>query len=326
MNDSVPTVSVFMKSYNHAPFIGEAIDSVIHQDFDDLELIIVDDASTDGSRQIIEHFQSLDDRIQTIFHEHNRGISKTVNDGIDAARGTFIAQIDSDDVWTKDKLRKQLAVVRKRDDVLVWTEGAIIDGSGQPVGQTFSELVGSERKKKSGNIFQELLAGNYILGSSLLYKKQNVGEARYDEALRYVNDYKFLLELARQYEFYYIEEPLTQYRVHEKSTIGCVFSAQTLGVHADRNARQRIRLAMRETAAIGEHMLEQYHDEVPRATQASLYRTYSRRLEDAGDYDRAFSLLLQAIRCDPFGRSTITSVRSMGRLVLHSVTSHSSSG
>ncbi|MGZ4852980.1 MAG: glycosyltransferase family 2 protein [Halobacteriota archaeon] len=326
MNDSVPTVSVFMKSYNHARFIGEAIDSVIHQDFDDLELIIIDDASTDSSRQIIDRFRSRDDRIRTILHEHNRGISKTVNDGIEAARGTFLAQIDSDDVWREDKLRKQLAVVRRHEEVLVWTEGAIIDGSGQPVGHTFSELVGSERKKKSGNIFHELLAGNYILGSSLLYKKQNVGATRYDEALRYVNDYKFLLELARNYEFYYIEEPLTQYRVHEKSTIGCVFAAQTQGLHADLQARQRIRLAMRETAAIGEHMLERYHDELPRATQASLYRTYSRRLEGVSDYDRALGLLVHAIRCDPLSWSTITSARGIGRLVLHGVTSRSSSG
>ncbi|MGZ4847371.1 MAG: glycosyltransferase family 2 protein [Halobacteriota archaeon] len=326
MSDSVPTISVFMKSYNHAPFIGEAIDSVIQQDFDDLELIIIDDASTDSSRQIIERFRSRDDRIRTIFHEHNRGISKTVNDGIEAARGTFIAQIDSDDVWTTDKLRKQLAVAREREDVLVWTEGAIINGNGRPAGHTFSELVGSERKKKSGNIFHELLAGNYILGSSLLYDRQIVGGTRYDEALRYVNDYKFLLELARTYEFCYIDEPLTQYRVHEKSTIGCVFFAQTQGVHADRNARQRIRLAMRETATIGEHMLERYHDELPRATQASLYRTYGRRLEDAGDYDRALSLLVHAIRCDPLSWSAITSARGIGRLVLRSVTSRSSRG
>ncbi|MGZ4925270.1 MAG: glycosyltransferase family 2 protein, partial [Halobacteriota archaeon] len=309
MNDRVPTVSIFMKSYNHAPFIGHAIESVVQQDFDDLELIIIDDASTDGSRQIIERYQSRDERIRTIFHERNCGISRTVNDGIDAARGTFIAQIDSDDVWREDKLRKQLAVVREHDDALVWTEGAIIDGSGQPTGQTFSELVGSARKRKSGNLFQELLAGNYILGSSLLYDRQIVGGTRYDEALRYVNDYKFLLELARTYEFCYIDEPLTQYRVHEKGTISCVFAPQTHGVQADRSAQQRIRLAMRETAAIGEDMLERYHNEVPRATQASLYRTYSRRLEDAGDYDRALSLQVRAIRRDPLSWSTVTSVR-----------------
>ncbi len=324
MSDGTPTVSVFMKSYNHAPFIGEAIASVVQQDFDDLELIVVDDASTDGSRQIIEHFQARDDRIRTIFHDRNRGISKTVNDGIEAARGAFIAQIDSDDVWARDKLRKQLAVARKHQDVLIWTEGAIVNGDGRLAGQTFSELVGSTGKQKSGNLFLELLAGNYVLGSSLLYSRQNVGETRYDEALRYLNDYKFLLELARKYAFCYIDEPLTHYRVHATSTIGCVFTPQTQGVPIEQNAQQRIRLAMRETAAVGEAMLEQCRDELPPATQASLYRTYSRRRENAGDYDRALRLLLRAIRCDPLSRSTLTSVRAMGRLTFHRVAAHSS--
>ena len=81
----MPLVSVFMKSYNHDRFISEAIESVLRQDFEDLELIIVDDGSTDASRQIIESYERQDHRIRSIFHERNLGITKVVNDGIDAA-------------------------------------------------------------------------------------------------------------------------------------------------------------------------------------------------------------------------------------------------
>ncbi|MGZ4893068.1 MAG: glycosyltransferase family 2 protein, partial [Halobacteriota archaeon] len=137
----VPLISIFMKSYNHELYISEAIVSVLNQDFEDLELIIVDDASTDESRQIIERFAEQDPRIRVIFHEQNFGITRVVNDGIDAARGKFIAQIDSDDVWVTDKLRKQLAVVERDENVIVWSEGRLIDQNGRPLGKNFSELV-----------------------------------------------------------------------------------------------------------------------------------------------------------------------------------------
>ena len=76
----MPLVSVFMKSYNHDRFISEAIESVIGQSFEDLELIIVDDGSTDSSRQIIDSYEQQDSRIRSILHKHNLGITKVVNE------------------------------------------------------------------------------------------------------------------------------------------------------------------------------------------------------------------------------------------------------
>ena len=210
--DSAPLVSVFMKSYNHESFITEAIESVLQQDFEDLELIIVDDASTDASRQIIERYAERDPRIRVIFHERNLGISKVVNDGIDAARGKFVAQIDSDDVWMRQKLRKQLAILESNENVIVWSEGELIGENGHSLGKTFSETYGRLTSNKSGAIFQELLEGPYIFASSLLYKRQDIGDLRYDEGLLYLNDYKFELELARKYKFYFFAEPLAKYR------------------------------------------------------------------------------------------------------------------
>src|SRR5665647_2754849 len=100
----MPLVSVVMPSYNHEEFVSESIESVLGQDFDNLELIIVDDASTDSSRQIIQKYAEEDTRIRVILHEANRGIAKTLNDGTEAAKGKFIAIIASDDVWARDKL------------------------------------------------------------------------------------------------------------------------------------------------------------------------------------------------------------------------------
>jgi teichuronic acid biosynthesis glycosyltransferase TuaG len=112
----MPVVSVVMPSYNHERFISRSIESVLGQEFDDFELIIVDDASGDASREIIQRYAAEDTRIRMIFHEANCGISQTMNDGIDAAKGKFIADTASDDVWAKDKLTKQLAVATSNED------------------------------------------------------------------------------------------------------------------------------------------------------------------------------------------------------------------
>lgn len=115
----MPLVSVVMISYNNEKLTAEAIESVLRQDFDDFELIIVDDASTDASRQIIQKYAAENARVRFILHETNCGISKTLNDGTEIAQGKFLAIIASDDVWMKDKLSKQLAVLESDEDLIV---------------------------------------------------------------------------------------------------------------------------------------------------------------------------------------------------------------
>jgi glycosyltransferase involved in cell wall biosynthesis len=292
----MPLVSVFMKSYNHESFISEAIESVLRQDFEDLELIVVDDASTDGSRTVIKRYAQQDARIRMIFHEHNLGITKVVNDGIDAAEGKFIAQIDSDDVWVNHKLRKQLAVLERNENLLVWSEGTIIDGRGRPLGKTFSEFFKTTSKKKRGALFQTLLLGNYIFGSSLMYKKVNLDGLHYDERLMYNNDYKFLLELARKYEFYYIAEPLAKYRIHGKNAL------EGSGPEAPRRRRR----GYAEEVWIRQEMLQQYGGEIPNETKAEMQATLGFCYAELGEYRNAFSSYVQAFKHNPYSWSNLT--------------------
>jgi glycosyltransferase involved in cell wall biosynthesis len=282
-------VSALMKSYNHERFLSESIESVLTQDFDDLELIIVDDASTDASRRIIRSYAERDARIRAIFHERNMGISKTVNDGIDAAQGQFIAQIDSDDVWAEDKLKKQLAVLERDEDLIIWSDGEIIDDSGRSAGKSFTEWFRASSKKKNGNIWHELLEGNYIFSSSVVYKKQNLGKIRYDESLPYINDYKFNLELARNYEFYYLAEPLAQYRVHDRNTI----------CGSGNESKDRLRLAGKEYISICEEMLQQYEDEIRREAKAVMYGKMGEAYYALGEKRKGLHFFLQAVRCNP---------------------------
>jgi len=285
----MPLVSVFMKSFNHESFISEAIESVLNQDFEDLELIVVDDASTDKSRALIEDHANRDARIRMIFHEENSGITTVVNDGINAAEGKFIAQIDSDDVWVSDKIRKQLAVLERNENLIVWSEGEVIDQHGYPLGKSFSELIKSTSKVKSGGLFQTLLTGNYIFGSSLMYKKANLDGLRYDARLLYNNDYKFILELAHKYEFYYIAEPLAKYRLHGKNTL----------VGSGAEATRRRRVAYAEEIWIHQDALREYQAEIIDAGKAEIYHRLGFCHAELGEYRKALACYLLAIKCDP---------------------------
>lgn len=214
----MPLISVVMTSYNYGDYISEAIDSVLAQTFSDLELIIVDDASEDNSKDIICSYMNKSSRIKTIFHQENLGISRSVNDGWNAASGKFIASISSDDIWASDKLEKQLKILQEDEDLVVWTEGEIVDRQGRATGELFTTVHGAEGRKKSGCIFEELLKGNFIFASSRIFKKDLLKGRRYSENLKYLGDYRFAVDMASEYKYYFVEEPLTKYRMHGNNT------------------------------------------------------------------------------------------------------------
>ncbi len=207
-----------MPSFNHGKFIPYAIKSVLNQDFNDFELIIIDDASKDNSAEIIESFRKRDKRIRAVYHDKNKGIVKTYNEGINASQGKYIAIIDSDDIWVENKLTEQIKVLDSNENLIVWSEGEIIDGEGNPTGEKFTEIHGSPDKKKSGHILKTLLKNNYILGSSLIAANKNLKKISFCDKLKYLNDWLFFTELAKDYEYFLIDKLLVKYRIHGTNT------------------------------------------------------------------------------------------------------------
>jgi len=100
-----PTISVIIPTYNRANFIDVAIKSVLNQSYQDFEIIIVDDGSTDNTEEIVKNFNDF--RINYFFHKFNQGISAARNTGIKACQGKYIAFLDSDDEWLPEKLDKK---------------------------------------------------------------------------------------------------------------------------------------------------------------------------------------------------------------------------
>jgi GT2 family glycosyltransferase len=120
----MPTVSILTPAYNSAKFIRQTLDSVLRQTFDDFEMIVVDDGSTDGTRAIVDAYAARDGRIQVVT-QPNAGIAAARNRAMTMARGRFFALLDSDDLWLPTYLAEQLAILAGRPDVAVLSANAI---------------------------------------------------------------------------------------------------------------------------------------------------------------------------------------------------------
>jgi glycosyltransferase involved in cell wall biosynthesis len=211
-----PEVTVVMPNFNKGRFVSVAIQSVLNQTFKDIELIIVDDASTDDSVAIAEKYVSTDgDRVRLLRFSERKGPAAARNLGIRNARGEITCFLDSDDVYSPVKVERQLKALREENKpVVVYCDWWRIDENGNTLSPGKRE-----RLRKSGRVFPVAL--RMVFGFSTMFMLQkDMLEAvgAYDETLWWAEDYDLALKLARDYDFKYIGEQLYGYRTHEENT------------------------------------------------------------------------------------------------------------
>ena len=214
-----PLVSVIMPNYNKGSYVRDAIDSILSQTYDNWELIIVDDGSTDNSPEIIGEYARKDSRI-IIRLESHRGISASHNLGFGLAKGSFIARQDSDDVCAKEKLARQVAVLRSAQPSVCYTNGWMIDENGRHTGEIYNrDRVKLPKSGFEGNVFGQLLRnGWFILHASIMAHRECYRLDRLDTRYNYAEDWDLSVRLARRYQFRYIPEPLYGYREYAGNT------------------------------------------------------------------------------------------------------------
>jgi len=208
-----------MPCFNHARFVVDSANGILGQTQADLELIIVDDCSSDNSWEVIQSLARKDSRVKAIRHAHNQGASKSRNDGLYAASGEFIGFCDADDIWEKDKLRLQMEILQSNPthDV-TYCDSIIIDEPGLPTGKRFSQLF-PPPKSASGSLFPELLKRNFVNMQSVLMRKECVQRVGYfDENIKWVEDWWYWVRISRHHRFLYCQDALARYRVHAHST------------------------------------------------------------------------------------------------------------
>ena len=137
MNNETPLVSVIMPAYNAAPFIEEAINSVISQTVKDWELLVIDDCSTDNTREIVEKIITYDSRVKLLANEKNMGAAGSRNRGLDLFRGQYVALLDSDDYWRPQMLEKMLARAAETGADIIYCSYELVDEKGVKVCNDF---------------------------------------------------------------------------------------------------------------------------------------------------------------------------------------------
>jgi len=287
----MPMVSVIMPNFNHARFLVDSIQSVLGQTLSDLELIIVDDCSSDHSSEIIGRFSAVDARIKVMRHERNQGLSRSRNHALELAAGELIAFCDADDIWESDKLELQVRLLESHPNYgLVYADSLIIDEQGAPTGRRFSEIYGLP-KTPSGSLFGDLVHGNFINILSVLMRKECVRQVGpFDERVRWVQDWWYWLQLSRRHLFLYLPRPLAKYRVHGRST----------------NVSQK-RAYCLDRIKVFRWILRDYSDLAPSAKANILY-SMGVDLCSLGKFGAGRRLLWGAMRC------SFADVKSFGRL------------
>lgn len=213
-----PIVSIIMPAFNGARYLRDSIGSVLTQGFTDWELIIVNDASTDQTENIIREFAKVDSRIVYLKNETNQKLQRSLNRGLDASRGEFIARLDDDDVWmSPDKLSLQIRYMHEhRYCVLVGTWVVFINKHGHEIGKY-------QRIVDDATIRSTLLRSNQFTHSSVLFRRDALERAggHYDPALWYAEDLDLWLRLGEFGLFANIPEYVTGYRLtgHNVSTV-----------------------------------------------------------------------------------------------------------
>jgi glycosyltransferase involved in cell wall biosynthesis len=205
----VPRVSVVIPSYNRAGCIEKAIDSVLEQTVDDIEIILVDDGSTDNTRELVQN--KYGDQVRYVYQE-NQGMAGARNTGIKNAQGDYIAFLDSDDYWRPGKLERQLSLAEEHPEYgLLASRCDKIQRSGH-INKPNRPLSYQSRRGKSGWVLNDLFQANFIRTSTVIIRRDCFNRiGLFDEKLIRGEDIDFWLRMASVYPIGFINESLTVY-------------------------------------------------------------------------------------------------------------------
>lgn len=241
-----PLVSVVIPAYNHERFVGYAVESVLNQTCQDFELIVVNDGSTDGTEAVVQSYR--DDRIR-YFYQENQDAYNTINRGISLTEGEYVAILNSDDIYTVDRLEKLLDFSREHDKVCLFSDVIPVDDQNNEFtdpefGWNVWHQANREFFFSCGDLYTAFLNGNFMVTTSNLFMSREAARMVGPFcSLRYLHDYDFIfrmIELFRKKVAYVADQKLLYYRIHGGNTLS---EAAIVGREQDRELIEKYMLA-----------------------------------------------------------------------------------
>lgn len=204
-------VSIIMPNYNCGKFLEETVNSVVNQTYQNWELLIVDDCSTDNSVEVIRNICEHDDRIKLFVNEENSGAAASRNLAMREATGKWIAFLDSDDLWLPEKLEKQLAFMEENGYKFSYTSYEHVDEQSEKLNIV---VTGPKKVLSKRRMFRYCYPGCL----TVMYDSTETGVVQIpDEIANGENDYAIWLKVVKFYKCYYLSEVLALYRVRNNS-------------------------------------------------------------------------------------------------------------
>lgn len=215
---TTPLISVVLPVYNVAPYVKEAIDSILNQTIQDFEILIIDDCSTDSTLTIVKDFS--DERIIIVEKEENKGLIDSLNLGFKLAKGKYIARMDGDDINVQDRFEKQLQILE--NNLQIKACGCWLKEFG------FSNKIIKHKQNHDEIVARLLVSCPMSLGAVMLEKEWALN-FKFDETKVHVEDYDFWARSAWNGKLYNIQEVLYFYRVHKSQVSTIHNTSQKLG-------------------------------------------------------------------------------------------------
>ncbi|MFZ1987203.1 MAG: glycosyltransferase [Desulfatitalea sp.] len=289
----IPETSVVITCFNYGHYIKGCIESVLAQSYGDYEIVVVDDGSTDDTSAIMQGFAALPNL--NYIRQQNGGQAKAKNRGVQSARGRYLAFLDADDMWEKDKLEKQLPLFSADTVGVVFSRARFIGENGQPLDYT---LTGKYLVPRKGRVSEFIFLDNFVPFSSSIVRRQCFERCGgFDESFKMGIDWDLWLRLSVVYEFDFIDEPLMIYRMRHAGQMS-------------QNAEERQRCSDR--------IMKQFQENFPDILSAetirrAAYVTNCNRGEYYSDKRRmqAIRHFAKAIQVDPLNRHTYAKIAKL---------------
>lgn len=202
------TVSVIVPVYNRAHYVAETIESILAQTYSNIELILINDGSTDSSLQVLREYQHRHPDKIVVIDQENQGQITARNNGISRAKGEFIAFLDSDDLWYPEKLELQLPLL-KNEVALVYSAIENIDENGRVLEQEYCD------ESLVAEMYAALLVQNRMTGGSVVVTKQALDDVGlFDPEFKAAENWDLWLRICRKYRAALVNKVLVKYRIH----------------------------------------------------------------------------------------------------------------
>lgn len=231
-----PLVSVIIPAYNHEMYIEEALQSVINQTYKNIQLIVINDGSTDGTEAIIANFIKKYNNFNIEYlSKPNEGICRTLNKGLELAKGKYVALLASDDMYAPDRIEKQLKLMEENANIgLVFSDHYFVRFN--QITQIKATDYKPNIKKcfinniQNVNMYEKLLTENIIPALTVFIRKECFDKVGgFDNNLKR-EDYDMWLRISKEFPIAFIDEPLAYYRIHDSNLSHTAVSFDTFKI------------------------------------------------------------------------------------------------